>query len=158
MKPSQGTATPDPLTEVATRATFDLRCNQEWRRGTRDASSLSLLLLELDDPRPREDRLRQIAWVLRSPLSRPGDFVARYTDTRFAVLLPITDSVGALIVAESLRTAMDALKGSRTTVSIGVASLVPSQERALSSLLAAAEKALAAARQGGGNRIERSIL
>ena len=165
---------PDLVTEVSTRAHFDIRCNQEWRRGTRDGSSLSLLMIEIDAFKPARssssksdvhDFLNRVSAVLRSTLSRPGDFVARYGDARFAMLLPITDSVGALIVAEDLRKAVEALKLAPSclekrlvTVSLGVASIVPSQDLALPALIAASEKALASAKCEGGNHVERTIL
>ncbi len=164
----------DPVTGVSTRAFFDTRCNQEWRRGTRDGSSLSLLMIEIDGFKTArsssgksdaDDCLNRVAAVLRSNLSRPGDFVARYEEACFAVLLPITDSVGALIVAEDLRKAVEALALApsclgkrRVTVSLGVASIVPSKDLALPALIAASEKALVTARREEGNHVERAIL
>ena len=140
---------------IPTRAGFDDRCDQEWRRGNRSAAPLSLLMIEVDGTGTPDASLHRVAAVLQDNLSRPGDCAARFADARFAVLLPGTDMVGTLIVAETLRKAVEALDAApRMTVSLGATSLVPTREPALPSLIAAAEKALAAARQAGGNRVE----
>ena len=79
---------------------------------------------------------------------------ARYGGEEFAVLLPGTSETDAFKIAETIRCKVlgwsDDQAGS--TVSIGIASLVPSAGMDWSILVAAADKALYAAKAGGRNQ------
>jgi diguanylate cyclase (GGDEF)-like protein len=85
---------------------------------------------------------------------RSGDCAARYGGEEFAVLLPGLSPLQAVGVAETIR--LKVLQWSDdptvTTVSVGVASLTPAPAMDWSALVAAADKALYAAKAGGRNQ------
>ncbi len=151
----------DTLTGVGNRAAFDERLREELYRATRYDTSLSLLLVDVDGFKAFNDAfghqagdvaLQAVATALRC--ARPSDFLARYGGEEFAVILPATSREGACILAERMRKAVAAATGLRraVTVSIGTTTLTPgSTDGAL--LVAAADKALYAAKQSGRNRV-----
>lgn len=160
----------DGLTGVANRHLFVETLTREWARAIRRAEPLALLMVDIDFFKLHNDRyghqagdecLRQVAATLRAALQRPGDLVARYGGEEFAVILPGTDAAGAAVVAERLRLAVAALKlphvnavtGHDVTVSVGVASMVPSASSRPEALVAAADQALYQAKAVGRNQV-----
>ncbi len=106
----------DGLTGLANRRRFDQYLAAEWRRSMRECQPLSLLMLDVDLFKMYNDTyghqrgdncLKQIAEACMDVVSRPGDLVARFGGEEFVVVLPNTESEGALQVAneicESLR-------------------------------------------------------
>lgn len=162
-------AAADGLTGLANRRRFDQRLHEEWQRAQRDRYSLSLLMVDVDffklyndhyGHQQGDDCLRRLAGVLAHQARRPADLVARYGGEEFVLLLPETEADGAMEVAEQLRREALALAlphaaskvAAIVTVSVGVASLVPGPELAEEGLVAAADKALYAAKHAGRNR------
>jgi len=100
-------------------------------------------------------------------LQRPTDLAARYGGEEFAIILPSTPTVGAMVVAEQVRKAMDALAiphdytdaSNIVSMSIGVSSYYPGQaESSFVELLDAADRGLYRAKKNGRNRIEMQPL
>jgi diguanylate cyclase (GGDEF)-like protein/PAS domain S-box-containing protein len=162
-------AATDSLTGLANRRRFDQVLISEWRRGLRDQSSLSLLMIDADlfkayndtYGHPRGDScLKQIAEAAQDVLARPSDLVARFGGEEFAVILPHTGSDGALKIARGI---CEAVRGRRLphdcsplgimTVSIGCATAVPSLGRHAVNLIELADEALYRAKRAGRNRI-----
>ena len=163
-------ATRDGLTSVANRRSFDETLHAEWRRATREARTLSLLMIDVDFFKPYNDAyghqggdecLRQVAAAMSNVVKRSSDAVARYGGEEFAILLPATDPPGACIVAERIRAAVEALRlphsgstvADHVTVSIGVASVVVTTEGVPTQLVGAADAALYRAKHKGRNRV-----
>jgi len=167
-------AATDGLTGLANRRHFDDVAGQEWRRCGREQWPLSVLLLDADHFKLFNDRyghlagdgcLRAIASQLAVAARRPGDLAARYGGEEFLLLMPHTDRAGAVGVAERVRKLVLDLAiahdgspaASVVTVSIGVATAWPgkteSNRNSVSSLLAAADRALYQAKSGGRNRV-----
>ena len=104
--------------------------------------------------------LRATAELIRKN-TRETDIVGRYGGEEFVIILPDTDVAGAVRTAEKIRAAVEA--GSLTTLSIGVAVLVPPEldllrspdalDEAMAALLANADAAMYVAKRGGRNRV-----
>ena len=166
---AQAAAT-DGLTRLLSRGRFEDALAAEWARGARDEQPLSLLLLEADcmeayaalcGPQARDEALRIVAACVRVRLRRATDLAARYGEAAFAVLMPQTDGFGVTMMAEQIRDAvldrnLPHLHSPHriVTVSLGTATLNPSQGAPLGALVAKAELALGEARRLGRNRIE----
>nr|WP_294528291.1 diguanylate cyclase [uncultured Rhodopila sp.] len=159
----------DALTGVANRRAFDLTSAREWLRTAREATPMSLLLLDIDHFKAFNDFyghqagdacLRTVATAAASVLRRPGDMLARYGGEEFAVILPGIGLDGAVGIAEQIRTviahrriAHDPSTLGYVTVSIGAACLTPSAESTVETLTARADAALYAAKRRGRNRV-----
>ena len=160
----------DGLTGVANRRHFDEQLQIEWRRCERSGQPLSLLMIDLDHFKLYNDQyghqqgdacLQAVAQTLRAGLGRAHDLVARYGGEEFVCLLPEIDAAGALSVAESLRTGVQALQlphasspvAGVVTISIGAASGVPRGDGTPTDLLARADASLYRAKSEGRNRV-----
>ncbi|MDT8902876.1 diguanylate cyclase domain-containing protein [Anaeroselena agilis] len=158
----------DGLTGIDSRARFDARLGEEWRRALRDETPLSLIILDLDffkaynetyGHQAGDECLKKIALTISATIARAGDLAARHGGEEFAVLLPNTDSLGALVVAEAIRVAVATLgiehKASSIhrclTVSAGTATIVPDELTTPAALVAKADQALYHAKQAGRN-------
>ncbi|MBD3882147.1 GGDEF domain-containing protein [Phormidium tenue FACHB-886] len=148
----------DALTGVANRRMFDERLNEEWSRGSRTESPLSLLLIDIDHFKKYndthghqggDDLLQGLGALWAAIEIRSFDLLARYGGEEFAVVLPDTSVHGALRVAERIRQAAYA-KG--VTVSIGVATTVPSWKTEAALLVEQADKALYWSKAAGRDR------
>jgi len=162
-------ATTDGLTGVANRRALDAAMARELRRAARRRASVSLLLIDADNFKAYNDRyghqagdtvLRAIGGVLRAVLHRPADLAARYGGEEFAILLPETDALGALQVAEIVREEIEALKIDHAgnphgvvTVSIGVCAIVPEIGDDPAALAIPADRALYRAKEQGRNQV-----
>ena len=160
----------DGLTQVANRRRFDEYLDVEWRRLAREQKPLSLILCDLDYFKVYNDTyghlagdlcLQKVGRVLHQALKRPADLVARYGGEEFAVILPNTDVIGAVLVAEMIREGIRGLKiahakslvSDYVTLSLGVASFVPTPNASPAQLIAAADEALYRAKAEGRDRL-----
>ncbi|MBF0506816.1 MAG: diguanylate cyclase [Nitrospirae bacterium] len=159
----------DGLTGIANRRRFEEFLNQEWDRSIRSGMPLSLIIADIDFFKLYNDNyghvmgdacLRRVALGLSGELRRPADMVARYGGDEFICMLANTDAGGALSVAGRLHEKVISLKiphgyspvEKHVTVSIGVATMVPSHDKTSSELIRRAEEMLYAAKQRGSNR------
>ena len=161
----------DGLTGLANRRQFDVTLDTEFSRATREASTLALIMIDVDCFKQYNDIyghaagdecLQSIGRTVASLASRrPGDFAARYGGEELAVLLPHTDVAGAAALAERIRSAVQALKIEHAgnadgfvTLSAGVDAFSPVPGKGQpKELIQAADKALYAAKTGGRNRV-----
>ncbi|HXF83114.1 MAG TPA: diguanylate cyclase [bacterium] len=163
-------STTDALTGVANRRQFDAVLDREWRQAVRYRLPLSLIMVDIDHFKEYNDTyghqqgdecLRRVAEALEHCVNRAGDFVARYGGEEFAVILSHTTLPAAITVAQKLRASVEALRiphrasttAAHVTISVGVATSVPERESGPSDLLAAADRALYAAKSAGRNRV-----
>jgi diguanylate cyclase (GGDEF)-like protein len=156
-------ATTDALTGLKNRRKFDTVIDLEWRRAIRHKMPLALLMIDADHFKAYNDTfghqagdqvLVGVAICISDSVRRAGDCGVRYGGEEFAVLLPGLSSMEALAVAETIRLKVERWSEPPeiTTVSIGVASLMPSATTDWSELLSVADKALYAAKAQGRNR------
>ncbi|MFW5453441.1 diguanylate cyclase [Thioalkalivibrio sulfidiphilus] len=165
---SETSARQDPLTGLANRRMLDEAMEREWSRARRQGQPLAMLMCDVDHFKPYNDRyghqagdecLCRLAELFQDLLHREGDLVARYGGEEFVVLLPNTDEIGALRVAQGIQDALrnldlgheDTPQG-RLTLSIGLAALVPDHDDR-STLLAEVDRRLYLAKQQGRDRI-----
>jgi diguanylate cyclase (GGDEF)-like protein len=156
-------ATTDALTGLRNRRKFDQVIDAEWRRAVRQKTEIALLMIDADHFKAYNDTfghqagdqvLVGIAICISDSVRRAGDCAARYGGEEFAVLLPNTSATDAFKIAETIRAKVLGWSdgGAGSTVSCGVASLAPTPGVDWAVLVAAADKALYAAKAGGRNQ------
>jgi diguanylate cyclase (GGDEF)-like protein len=154
----------DDLTGVYNRRHFMSLVQGEWGRARRYHTPAALLLIDADHFKRVNDShghlcgdelLRAIAGAVGGSL-RQADVLARFGGEEFIVFLPHTDPLGALDVAERIRTQVQAInvewrgQSVATTVSIGVAQFRPDL-LSLDWTIHEADTALYAAKAAGRN-------
>lgn len=159
----------DELTALPNRRYFDRRFTRVFKSAWRERQPLALVMVDIDFFKTFNDRyghpagdrcLATVAAALKSAISRPRDFIARYGGEEMVILLPGSDADGAATVAEAARQAvLDANIGHTTnpegkvTISLGVAAFVPRPGRTAEELLQLADDALYEAKRAGRNRV-----
>ena len=155
---------------MANRRRFDEYLNAEWRRLVREQRPLSLILCDIDYFKLYNDTyghlagdfcLQQVAGVLRQSLRRPADLVARYGGEEFAMILPNTDITRAAFIAEDVRKRVRELSiphvespvSQYVTLSLGVATFIPTSDTSAQELIAAADESLYQAKNEGRDRV-----
>jgi len=160
----------DGLTGVANRRHFDQTFEKEWQRAKREATPLSLILIDVDCFKSYNDLyghlagdecLRIIAKSAQSSLHRTTDLLARYGGEEFAGVLPHTQAHSAKLVAERIRTIVEdtqlphaGVANGFITVSLGIATMTPSYDAQICTLIELADAALYRAKLSGRNRTE----
>jgi diguanylate cyclase (GGDEF)-like protein/PAS domain S-box-containing protein len=163
----------DGLTALANRRCFDMQLAEEFRRATRQALPLALVLLDVDGFKQFNDRyghvagddcLRRISGAVQGVLRRPGDLAARYGGEEIAVLLPATDEIGAAVIAGQMREAVARLRIEHlasthrvATVSAGVGVLIPTEADCPADLIGIADRALYEAKLAGRNQVRGAL-
>ncbi|HET9134463.1 MAG TPA: sensor domain-containing diguanylate cyclase [Gemmatimonadales bacterium] len=124
----------DPLTGCGTLDALDRRIREEFERARRYHVCFSLVLLDVDQMRVinehlgrdgGEQVLAHLGRLLQRELRSP-DFVARYGGEEFLLLLPETDTAGARLGVQRLRTLLEpaglaeAHLGTRVRLSAGI--------------------------------------
>ena len=150
----------DPLTGLLNRTAIEDRTGQELARARRSETSVTLLMIDLDDFKDLNDTrghlvgdlaLISIANLLLSD-KRTSDSAARLGGEEFLMLLPDTSEAEGVAIADRLREriAGTAPAGIRVTASIGLACF-PEHARTALELLIAADSALYRAKGAGKN-------
>ncbi|HET7815851.1 MAG TPA: tetratricopeptide repeat protein [Candidatus Baltobacteraceae bacterium] len=122
---------------------FDAAFEAECRRCERAGVPLSLILFETAADRVEER--------VRSCFGRPGDRLAPVSGSRYVVLLPFTSAQGAAVVAERMRSALNA---AGFTLTAGTSSQIPSRAAGIADYFEAAGKRLERALAHGGDCVE----
>jgi diguanylate cyclase (GGDEF)-like protein len=160
----------DPLTGLPNRRHFDAVLETEIRRAIRARSHVGLLMCDLDHFKAYNDYyghpagdwcLQQVAAVFRDTFRRAAELPARYGGEEFAVILPGAASPDAWKLGERIRLAVEAKRlphkrgGSFpwVTLSVGVASMLVTEEASASWLVQRADVALYASKKTGRNRV-----
>ena len=159
----------DGLTQLANRRRFDEYLTQEWKRAAREQMPISLLLGDLDffkryndtyGHQAGDDCLRSCGAAIMNSVKRPADLAARYGGEEFVLVLPNTETNGAICVAQKIREKIAALKivhakstvSGYITLSLGIATLIPEPNKSLEKLILAADTALYEAKRAGRDR------
>lgn len=157
----------DALTELPNRRSLENRLDARYPRG----GDVSVAMIDIDYFKQYNDHyghaagdrvLRQVAEAMKEALQRELDFIARYGGEEFALILADSDRAGALLLAESLRLAVQRLRiehagspdGEVLSISIGGVTLPLDSGAALpKDALEQADAQLYRAKQAGRNRI-----
>ena len=157
----------DELTHLFNRREFQRMLEEEWDRSVRFQRSFSLVMADIDHFKRINDThghqvgdevLRHVASLLAGQV-RNVDRVARYGGEEFAIIMVETDQQGAtegmkrlgVLLAETPCVINESLT-IEVTLSAGIASSLNDCSSA-SALVAAADKALYAAKRRGRNRV-----
>ena len=148
----------DGLTQAANRRYFDRYLEKEWQRLAREQQPLTLILCDVDYFKLYNDTyghqagdrcLQQITQVLTQATQRPADLVARYGGEEFAIVLSNTDINGAIHLAQKISAALRevqiphiAAEKKRVTLSMGIATAIPSSRNTPHLLVAVTDRAL----------------
>jgi diguanylate cyclase (GGDEF)-like protein len=158
----------DDLTKLYNRRYFMELMELEFQRAQRYESSLSFVMIDIDNFKNFNDTyghllgdriLYEVAQLLRETL-RVHDIVGRYGGEEFGMLMPETDTSGALVVAERYRKSVEEFvlfegdKELRITISLGVAGYPHTEIKTVDDLIRLADNALYKAKANGRNRVE----
>lgn len=159
----------DGLTGLYNQSYIKARLQEECFRSERYKSALSLMMIDLDDFKPLNDRYGHVAGdrVLRAfgerlqDLIRSSDIAGRYRGEEFLVVLPQTSCLDAAAAAERIRKGIsrhDFRIGSnedrtcRLTISIGVYAS-PFLSQKTEEIIGLADAALYRAKKEGKNKV-----
>ncbi len=158
----------DSLTNLYNRRAFTARLREEIQRANRNLTSLSLIMLDIDDFKSYNDTyghpegdilLQQLAYIIQNNI-RASDVAARIGGEEFAVILPETNANDSRQVAEKL---CQSIAGHpwdlrAITVSLGVTTKPTEHSLATDSsmLLSRADAALYYSKSHGKNRATHS--
>ncbi|WLR52890.1 diguanylate cyclase [Bacillus tianshenii] len=160
----------DALTNVPNRRYYEETFLQEWEQALFMKRPLSLLLFDVDFFKQYNDTyghlagdecLRKVARAADQELKMPKDMVFRYGGEEFVVLLPELDASQAYEIAETIRRSIEALQipnrlssvSPYVTVSIGVATIIPTWEKYPNKFIQQADEALYCAKEKGRNQV-----
>ncbi|HJU43651.1 MAG TPA: diguanylate cyclase [Vicinamibacterales bacterium] len=159
-------ATVDSVTSLLNRPYLDNRLREEIARSKREATTLAILIADIDDFKRINDAfghqagdevLRVVGSIIRSAV-RVFDVCARYGGDEFAILMPNCDRDSAIACAERIRARVAAYDGSRhgagfpsLTMSIGAA--VIEKDEDAPALIARADRYLYQAKADGKNLV-----
>ncbi|MBF0273784.1 MAG: PleD family two-component system response regulator [Nitrospinae bacterium] len=161
----------DGLTNIYNRRKLDEFLKQEWDRARRAQSVLSVILMDVDffknfndnyGHSAGDDCLIRVAQVLDKTLVRNTDLVARYGGEEFIAVLPDTSIERAMELAEKIRVNVEELNiphlfsqvSDKVTLSLGVATTIPTSCSDHTDLVKNADSALYKAKETGRNRVE----
>jgi len=160
----------DALTGISNRRHFDQYIEAGWKSNMRSGKPLSLVMADIDYFKSYNDNyghikgdecIVKVAKAMAQSVKRPMDLVSRYGGEEFAVVLTETDMNGATIVAEKIRKNINDLALTNEyssiapyiTLSLGVATIIPSQSYTTEELINRADKSLYKAKSSGRNSV-----
>ncbi len=158
-------ATTDPLTSAFNRRHYMDLMGREQRRADRYGTNYSVMMIDIDHFKRVNDTyghqvgdlaIQAMAQACQK-MMRPTDIVARYGGEEFIITLTHTDLEPAAKVADRLRLSVADIvlptdqKPLSFTISVGVSTYIKGSR--LEQIIAMADHALYAAKEGGRNRV-----
>jgi diguanylate cyclase (GGDEF)-like protein len=156
----------DPLTGLLNRRSFRVKLDTYHSFSARYGGQGAVMIIDIDGLKEVNDKLghqpgdnliRRIAAVLRERV-RATDLVARLSGDEFAVLMPQTDTAGALQLGEDLRAEVaegfaDDTELGAATISVGITMFGGKDSAGAEAVLVSADQAMYRAKEEGRNRI-----
>lgn len=160
----------DCLTGIFNRFVFDKEIEAEWNRCKRRKEYLSLIMIDIDLFKAFNDNyghqagdacLKKVAETLANCITHPSHIVTRYGGEEFAIILPDTYKENAYVLAEAMRSRVEALQiphgyspiSKYVTISLGVFTILPTDQSSIYDFIDFADKALYEAKSGCRNKI-----
>lgn len=152
----------DALTGIGNRRAFDEALERAWSLSRKSGTPLAMIMIDIDrfkmlndtqGHRYGDEVLCSVAKTCAAITTRSGDCFARYGGEEFAAVLVGTEIEGAEIVADRMRSAVEA--GGVATISAGVAVATALMSSA-DELVAASDAALYNAKESGRNQVCRA--
>ncbi|MBF0118243.1 MAG: GGDEF domain-containing protein [Desulfobacterales bacterium] len=166
IKKLENAAAIDPLTGAYNRGEFNRIIEHHTSNSIRHVKNLSLIMIDIDHFKKVNDTyghqagdivLKEVVKTIRSEI-RKGDYLARYGGEEFAIVLPDTNMIRAIELAERLRQIIENLEIRilsneiiRVTSSFGVATLKAGFNK--ETLLKEADNMLYKSKTNGRNRV-----
>lgn len=164
----------DGLTNIPNRRKFDCIINEEWIKAKANKATISLILFDIDYFKQYNDNyghtrgdecLISVSRELHKLLTK-NYFAARYGGDEFAVILPDTDLVEAVKFGENFRLNVErlslqhmlSLTSNVITVTLGICSVIPTDDITIIDLIRQADTALYEAKNIGRNRVAAARL
>jgi len=163
----------DELTGLHNRRFYDQKILAEYRRSRRNLTPLSLVLIDIDHFKSVNDNYGHLAgdqclvWLakhIKQSLKRSADKAFRYGGEEFCLILPNTDSDGALLLAEQLRLAINEQVflfqeiEIALTISCGICTYQQQVDIGPEQIFAGADKVLYQAKHDGRNQSKQHIF
>lgn len=162
----------DALTGTYNRRTFATAIQNRWKIAYERKESLTLIFIDIDFFKQLNDAfghvigdevLKIIVKSIDETLLGTEGTLYRYGGEEFVIIFPNTDIEKSYMYAESIRKQIEMKKilhenGSHVTISVGVASSIPSSEDGYDRLIKEADQALYKAKEYGRNRVETAQL
>ena len=163
-------STIDSLTGIPNRRAFDAFLDKEWKRAQRGGYKISLMMIDVDQFKRFNDTyghlkgdecLRKISKTLKQDAQRPGDLAARFGGEEFSIIFSMQEDQRAIGFAKKICSDIEALKipheksdvNDYVTISIGIASMIPTPNVSQVDLIKSADDALYKAKSEGRNKV-----
>ncbi|WP_415719654.1 GGDEF domain-containing protein [Maridesulfovibrio sp.] len=159
----------DTLSGLCNRIAFDNQLQQDWNSAQRSGTPLALLMIDIDNFNKYNDNyghkagdecISTTAGVIESSLPKSSDTAARFSENKFAVILPHTDIEESQDIATTIceklaeqRIAHFYSATGHVTISVGISERITQEHESPQHLIHAADKALLRSKSEGKNRI-----
>jgi diguanylate cyclase (GGDEF)-like protein len=156
----------DSLTGLVNRRRFRAELDQYVSFSARYGGQGAVMIIDIDGLKavndqlghqPGDNLIRRLAGILRERV-RETDIVARLSGDEFAVLVPQSDSAGALQLGEELRSQVaesfpPSAEAGTATISVGIAMFGGKRDAGSEAILVAADQAMYRAKEEGRDRV-----
>ena len=158
----------DQLTGLYNRRYLEQKMQSEWERCKRYKHSMAMVMMDVDYFKKVNDTyghpagdecLRQVTAQILGCVRVQSDHVARYGGEEFCMLLPETDTEGAVVLAERIRTIVASHPivtqdhVFNVTISLGVFAMIPNNNQHLGYMLQCVDLALYQSKENGRNLV-----
>jgi len=160
----------DELTQIFNRRYFNYALEKELKRHYRSQKPISLIICDVDFFKNYNDALghlegdkclKYLANTIKESIKRPFDSAIRFGGEEFVIILPNTDEIGVMTVANRIKNRIadlllrhpDSNISPFVTMSFGITTIIPDESTNNDYLIAKADEALFESKRSGRNKI-----